>query len=191
MSCTSCALHALCHSQKASGGIHPPAAARLSVPQGAYLFRSGKPSAALYAVRSGSLKCISREASLGPFVNRFMLPGDVTGLDGFDGGVEMSDAIALEASEVCEVPRERAQLLADTRPDVAAQLRTLASAEILRTTAHAQILSRRGAVSRVAGFLADLSARGNSATVIALPMGRRDIGDHLGLTIESVSRAFS
>jgi CRP/FNR family transcriptional regulator len=145
----------------------------------------------LHAVRKGSLKCVSEHS----FVRRFVLPGDVADLDGLGVGAHSCEAIALEATEVCQVPCWRANLLADANPAVAAHLRALVSVEILRAAEHARLLSRHGARERVAGFLAHLAerqaARGKSATKLRLAMTRRDIGAHLGITLESVSRALS
>jgi len=53
------------------------------------------------------------------------------------------------------------------------------------------VLGRQNAVERVAAFLADMSERQGGISTIELPMSRTDIGDYLGLTIETVSRVFS
>ena len=53
------------------------------------------------------------------------------------------------------------------------------------------MLGRQNAVERVAAFLADMSERQGGISTIELPMSRTDIGDYLGLTIETVSRVFS
>jgi CRP/FNR family nitrogen fixation transcriptional regulator len=59
-----------------------------------------------------------------------------------------------------------------------------------RTQDHLMLLGRKSACERVAGFLSDLVRR-TSQVAIDLPMGRQDMADYLGLTIETVSRMMS
>jgi CRP-like cAMP-binding protein len=69
------------------------------------------------------------------------------------------------------------------------------SQELREAQQLAIVLARRDAVGRVASFL-QLLEREPTATRagrgrIFIPMSRTDIADHLGLTLESVSRAFA
>ena len=69
-----------------------------------------------------------------------------------------------------------------------------ALAALARCREQSIALGRKTAQERVASFLVTIAARIGCAEagvcVIDLPMSRRDIGDSLGLTIETVSRQF-
>jgi CRP/FNR family nitrogen fixation transcriptional regulator len=59
--------------------------------------------------------------------------------------------------------------------------------ELEHTQEHLMLLGRKTACEKVASFLLDLADRFRGE-MTALPMGRQDMADYLGLTIETVSR---
>lgn len=71
------------------------------------------------------------------------------------------------------------------------QLMALALGSLVRAQEHLLVLGRQSATERVAAFLVDMCERQGDFGNIDLPMSRTDIGDYLGLTIETVSRVFS
>lgn len=85
--------------------------------------------------------------------------------------------------------------LAGGAPAIMRALIDRIQAALHRSRDKAVSLGRKSAQERVAGFLYSLSKRmkasENGKCVLDLPMSRRDIGDSLGLTIETVSRQFS
>src|SRR5262245_2045214 len=73
---------------------------------------------------------------------------------------------------------------------VANFLLTSTTSELRRIQAHS-LLINRSAKCRVASFLLDLSNRVNEISDVDLPMSHQDIADHLGLSIETVSRTIT
>jgi CRP/FNR family nitrogen fixation transcriptional regulator len=71
------------------------------------------------------------------------------------------------------------------------QLLPLALKGLTRAQEHLLVLGRQNAIERVAAFLVDMAERQGGLRQIELPMSRMDIGDYLGLTIETVSRVFT
>jgi CRP/FNR family transcriptional regulator len=60
---------------------------------------------------------------------------------------------------------------------------------------HTLLLGRKSAPEKLASFLLSLSQRaverGDTASPVMIPMGRADVADYLGLTIETVSRTLT
>jgi CRP/FNR family nitrogen fixation transcriptional regulator len=117
-------------------------------------------------------------------VGDFYYPGDLVGLE--PGPLHRFAAEALTDCEIQVVRRAGVRALAgDAEVDRAILEAT--SREMERLQEHVMLLGRRSALERVASFLLSLAQREPSAQV-DLPMGRQDMADYLGLTIETVSR---
>ena len=74
---------------------------------------------------------------------------------------------------------------------MARDLWSITAGELQHAENHMMLLGRKNAMERVASFLMEMDRRLAISGMIALPMCRRDIGDYLGLTLETVSRALS
>ncbi|MFT5658828.1 MAG: CRP/FNR family transcriptional regulator [Gammaproteobacteria bacterium] len=158
--------------------------------RGDHIFREGDLSSALNIVRSGSVKTYQSTEEGEEQVLGFNLPGDVIGLDGLENQKGLTSAIALETTSICKLPF--AQLTDSGRGQVYPKL---ISQQISRDYHLFLMLVRKNADSRIASFLTDLSQRfeskGLSANVFNLSMSRQDIGNYLGLAIETVSRTLT
>jgi CRP/FNR family transcriptional regulator len=157
---------------------------------GEHIFREGDISNALYVVRSGSVKSYLISNDGEEQVLGFYLPGDVFGLDGSEEHGRMSSAVTLETSTVCRLPIEDLD-----ENGISKQLLRLTSSQLLRDHNLVLMLARKDADGRLASFITDLSrryqARGYSAMAINLSMSRQDIGNYLGLAVETVSRTLT
>ena len=89
------------------------------------------------------------------------------------------------------VKRRSLEQAAGTDVKVAQKLWTMTADDLRHAEDHMLLLGRKSAMERVANFLLEMDRRLAIAGMLALPMCRRDIGDYLGLTLETVSRALS
>lgn len=163
--------------------------------KGEYLYRQGDEFNSVYAVRSGSLKTFSVSDSGEEQITGFHLPSELVGLSGMDSNSCPVSAQALETTSVCEIPFERLDELALQLPQLRRQLMRVMSREIRDDQQMMLLLSKKTADERIATFLINLSARfrarGFSASQFRLAMSRNEIGNYLGLAVETVSRVFS
>lgn len=162
---------------------------------GDHLYRSGDAFKSIYAVRSGSIKTYLVDEDGIEQVTGFFLPGEVLGFDGVGGHAHGCNVVALETSSVCEIPFERLEELSLQIPTLQHHLFQLMGKQIESDHQMMLTLSKKNAEGRIATLLLSLSqryARRNlSATAMRLPMSRMDMGNFLGLTIETVSRTLS
>jgi len=162
---------------------------------GQHLYRAGDASYSLYAVRSGTLKSYYTTDDGDEQVLGFTLPGEMVGFDGLSDGHYTSNNVVLETSCVCSLPYERLEEMCHTTPGLHKQIMRVVGREITLDHQMLLLLGKRSAEERLATFLVSLSkryhARGLSATEFNLPMSRQDIGNYLGLAIETVSRLFA
>jgi len=121
-----------------------------------------------------------------------LLPGDFFGLAFGDQSDVTIEAVA-ENTVVASYPRPRIEVLADSDPKIARELRDIAFKALSRMQAQLLILGRITALEKVGSFLLEMSARLSNGDTerVALPISRYDIADYLGVSVETVSRALS
>ena len=162
--------------------------------KGEHVYRENDPFTAVYAVRSGTLKAYSVTDDGQEQVTGFYFPGEILGMDGISKNKHASSARALETAAICEIPFERLGELSTRIPSLQRHFFQLMSQEIAEDQQLITMLSKNSAEQRVAALLLSISARNArrrlSATSFRLPMSRTDIGNYLGLTVETVSRVF-
>ncbi|SFP31031.1 fumarate/nitrate reduction transcriptional regulator Fnr [Pseudomonas borbori] len=163
--------------------------------KGEFLFRQSDVFESVFAVRSGALKTFSLSDSGEEQITGFHLPSELVGLSGMDTDTYPVSAQALETTSVCEIPFERLDELSILLPQLRRQLMRVMSREIRDDQQMMMLLSKKTADERIATFLVNLSARfrarGFSPNQFRLAMSRNEIGNYLGLAVETVSRVFT
>ncbi len=160
--------------------------------KGDKVFTDGREMHALYAIRSGTFKTFTVNEQGEEQITGFHLAGDLLGFDGIADSEHKSFAQALETSMICEIPYNSLDKLSNTMPKLKKQVLRLMSNEIRTDQEMLTLLNRKNAEQRVATFLVSLSdryhARGLSSSEFRLTMTRSDIGNYIGLTVETISR---
>ena len=199
VSCNTCSLSSLClpvsldmtemkRLDKIIDQSHP-------LKKGDHLFNQGLPFNCVYAIRAGSVKTYTLTNEGEEQITGFYFPGELVGLSGFDNNEYPVSAKVLETTTVCEIPFERLDDLSGQLPQLRRQLLRTMSKEIREEQQMMLLLSKKNAEERIATFLIKLSQRfklrGYSETSFRLSMSRNEIGNYLGLAVETVSRIFT
>jgi CRP/FNR family transcriptional regulator len=166
-----------------------------AVQRNKHVFEDGQKFTSLYAVRSGAIKAYSVDQNGEEQVIGFYLPGELFGLDAIHNDAYVSSAKALETSAVCELPYTQVTELSAKIHNLQAHMYKTFSKEINTDQQFHRLLSKKTAEERISTFLQNLSERYQrrklSPTSFRLPMSRTDIGNYLGLAVETVSRVFT
>ncbi|MEH6518387.1 MAG: fumarate/nitrate reduction transcriptional regulator Fnr [Halioglobus sp.] len=160
-----------------------------------HIYREGDEFNSVFAVRSGTLKAYKTTDDGREQVTGFYFPGEILALDGISADIHASSAMALETASICEIPFDALEKLSSTLPSLQRHFLQLMSREITEDQQLITLLSKNTAEERVAALMLGISTRNTrrrlSPTQFRLAMSRLDIGNYLGLTVETVSRVFS
>lgn len=197
--CGNCALRALCMpiglNDKDLDSLQTIIHQSRRLKKGEYLFHSGDHFDSIFAVRTGFFKTLIASVDGRDQVTGFFMSGEILGLDGICQSIHNCDSVALEDSEVCELPFESLLELGKKAPELQTDFYKLMSQEIVREQWQMLMLGNMCAEERLAIFLMNLSARlrkrGFAANNFILRMSREAIGSYLGLKLETVSRTLS
>lgn len=168
---------------------------RRVVRSGDVVYQAGERFCNLYVLNSGFFKLVSSSADGREQLVGLKLRGDWLGFDGIAEGSYSCDAIAMDTGEVW-VFRYSALLAAGaTQPALMHVMHEAMSREIGRDRDSLMSVCTLPADARVAEFLRDwaesLARRGLRTDQFILRMTRAEIGNYLGMTLETVSRALS
>lgn len=163
--------------------------------RGKHLYRMNDQDHSLYLVRTGSFKSYLSTDDGDEQVVGFHLPGELVGLDAFETGRHTCSTMAMETSTVCELPGEKLNHVCQSVPGLHSQLQSLIGKEISADHSMLLLLGKKSAEEKLASFLVSLSRRfherGFSPVEFNLCMSRQDIGNYLGLAVETISRLFA
>lgn len=168
---------------------------RCLVHAGDKIHEAGQPFKYLYVLNSGIFKTINASQDGREQVVGLHFKGDWLGFDGIAQGRYGCDAIAMDTAEVWCLSYESLCQAATKQPALMALLHEAMSREITRDRDSLLSLCTLSADARVADFLRywaeSLAQRGLRTDQITLRMTRAEIGNYLGMTLETVSRALT
>jgi len=151
-------------------------------PSGAEIYAQGEEAGNLFQVQFGCVRVYRLLADGRRQISAFHISGEVFGFEA--GATHRFFAEAIGGTGVRKI-RLTAEVEASPR------FLPLALQTMSRAQQHLLVLGRQNAAERLAAFLVDMAERQGGLDHIDLPMSRGDIGDYLGLTLETVSRIFS
>ena len=147
-----------------------------------------------YSVTAGVARLIRGLPDGRRQVMGFALPSDFLGLS--LGKTWTFSVEAITPMTTCRFARHSIVNLVDQKPHFLMRMHEMASAELNLAQDHMVLLGRLTAEEKIGTFLLEMRRRwaridGHASNHVPLPMGRQDIADYLGLTIETVSRTIN
>lgn len=168
---------------------------RRKLEAGQYLYRAGQAFNALFLIHAGFLKASLVAEDGREQVTGFRMRGELLGVESIGMKTYACDVVALDTSEVWELPYPAVLTACARIPELQAQLTAALAAEIRSDRTWMLALGTLSAEQRVAAFLLDVAARhealGFSNRHFVLRMSRADIGSFLALKHETVTRALT
>lgn len=157
-------------------------------PAGATIFSEGDAADSMFEVVSGTLRLLKLLPDGRRQVIGFLCAGHLIGLA--PEGTWVYTAEAITDVTLCRYRRPAFERLIDTMPGFARRVLTATAHELRVAQDQMLLLGRKTAAERVASFLLLLTDQQDSSE-ISVPMGRNDIADYLGLTVETVCRTLT
>lgn len=194
--CGACAgaSRGLCHGlEEADQAALFDAASSLRLPARSAVFREGDRANAVFTLKDGAAKLLRALPDGRQQIIGFRFPGDLIGYTARDR--YPCDAELVSDATVCRVDRGRLESMSRHCAGLSHRLLELCAEDLAAAQDQLNAMAQKSAEGRVAAFLLMLREadrrNGGTGLDLSLPMTRADIGDYLGLTIESVSRVFA
>ncbi|CFX44686.1 Nitrogen fixation regulation protein FixK [Candidatus Filomicrobium marinum] len=148
----------------------------------AEIYAQGEPTSSLYQVEFGTVRIYRLLADGRRQITAFHVAGEFFGFEADDAHHFFAEAVDRCGIRICQRPLDKG---------LASELLPIALDALVRAQKHLLVIGRQCAGERVAAFLIDMMERQGDMRHVELAMSRTDIADYLGLTIETVSRAFT
>lgn len=162
---------------------------------GQHALHMGQPFDGLYVVRVGALKTSMTQVDGGEHVLAFPMKGNLLGFDGMYKKQYLTEVVALTDCDLIKLPAKELFAHGWACNELERMAYSAISREVVQEQMAYALSHSAKSEARVARFLMIQSQRfaemGYSPRRFTLPMTRRDIGNHLNVTLETVSRAFS
>jgi len=171
-------------------------ATKRTLKAGETLFWEDDPANDVYFAKQGTIKAYKLLPNGRSQIIRFVVAGEIMASSCLH--THSYSAEALGDCTVLAVSRKRLDKILAKDPELMKSLTQKLSQEMQKMQKQILLLGRMPAIERVSNFLLDIAGlqkpkntEVEQGFTIELPMARTDIADYLGLTIETVSRAFS
>lgn len=152
---------------------------------GEEIYAQDEEACMIYVVIRGTVRTTRLLSDGRRQIGDFYYPGDLVGLE--NGATHRFSAEALGDCEILVVKKSTLGLYGEDGAKLERMMWAATARELERTQEHLMLLGRKTASEKVASFLLEM-ARRVRGDLVQLPMGRQDMADYLGLTIETVSR---
>ncbi len=168
---------------------------RRVVRAGDVIYQAGERFSNLYVLNSGFFKIVNLSSDGREQVVGLKFRGDWLGFDGIANSQYTSDAVAMDTGEAWVIRYDTLLAACPAQPALLTVLHEAMSREIARDRDSLMSVCTLPADARVADFLRywaeSLAKRGLRTDQITLRMTRAEIGNYLGMTLETVSRVLS
>jgi CRP-like cAMP-binding protein len=153
------------------------------------VFQEGDRAHFIYRIVTGTVRLCRHTPDGRRHIAEFALPGDLFGV--FGGPAQAFTAEAVGDVVLVAYPRGQFDRLSERDPRFRASILAHLSTHLMTAQLHTFWLGCQNAKERLASFLMRHAERTGGLEIgrIELSMGRQDIADHLGLTIETICRA--
>lgn len=156
---------------------------------GETLFNEGDEADCIYEITSGMLRLYKLLPDGRRQIMGFLTAGHLLGLA--PEGTYVYTAETLTDVALCRYRRSGFERLIDNVPGLARRLWAFTADELRMAQDQLMMIGRKTAMEKIASFLLMQAELQGTPDEIRVPMTRSDIGDYLGLTIETVSRTLT